>query len=191
MLELPAQLKIDYTRLLQQRNIPQHSHNAYLKSRRVGSYPTILGTSLILQNLHFQKNVVRQSPNRSDNIAVFDSDDSSTISNRVAGWRNHAARDCSGCSENVSWSRLHPESYAARNAVARPQPLQFFFLIDFVYLHFLRRLKSVWWKLLLYSSIFWKSYCPVPVASKCSECDPAVDKPPWLQKDNAPELPAR
>ena len=85
MLELPAQLKIDYARLLQQRNIPQHSHNAYLKSRRVGSYSIIWGTSFILQNLHFQKNVVRQSPNRSDNIPVFDSDDSSTISNRVAG----------------------------------------------------------------------------------------------------------
>ncbi len=52
---------------------------------RVELYPTILGTSLILQNLHSQKNLVRQSPNRSDDIAVFDSDDSSTISNRVAG----------------------------------------------------------------------------------------------------------
>jgi integron integrase len=31
MLDLPAQLKNDYTRLLQQRDIPQHSHNAYLK----------------------------------------------------------------------------------------------------------------------------------------------------------------
>jgi len=31
MLELPAQLKIDYARLVKQRNIPQHSHNAYLK----------------------------------------------------------------------------------------------------------------------------------------------------------------
>ena len=31
MLDIPAQLKSGYTRLLQQRNIPQHNHNAYLK----------------------------------------------------------------------------------------------------------------------------------------------------------------
>ena len=31
MLDIPAQLKSGYTRLLQQRDIPQHNHNAYLK----------------------------------------------------------------------------------------------------------------------------------------------------------------
>ena len=34
------------------------------------------------------------------------------------------------------------------------------------------------YKQVLYSAIFWKSYCRDPVVSKCSACDPEVHKPP-------------